>query len=164
MRPTRADAETLLYREARLLDTRRLKEWLELYTDDALYWVPASHDDDETAPAIIYDERSRMEERIFRLLDTPAYSQIPASRTIHTVGNVEVGDADEAGDTVVHCTLAVAEQRPGDPTQVGLASPRVFHARVEYRFAAREGRWLIRRKKILLLDRDLPVYNLTFVL
>ena len=32
--------EEFLYHEARLLDTHRLEAWLDLYTDDATYWVP----------------------------------------------------------------------------------------------------------------------------
>jgi 3-phenylpropionate/cinnamic acid dioxygenase small subunit len=33
------EVEQFLYREARLLDERRLHEWLELFTDDARYWM-----------------------------------------------------------------------------------------------------------------------------
>ncbi|HKC07898.1 MAG TPA: aromatic-ring-hydroxylating dioxygenase subunit beta, partial [Methylomirabilota bacterium] len=35
-----------LYREARLADEARYAEWLALWTDDAVYWVPASTDPD----------------------------------------------------------------------------------------------------------------------
>ena len=33
------EVEQFLYREARLLDTRRFHEWLELFTDDVRYWM-----------------------------------------------------------------------------------------------------------------------------
>ena len=33
-----------LYREARLADEARYAEWLELWTDDGVYWVPATTD------------------------------------------------------------------------------------------------------------------------
>ena len=36
----------LLYHEAALLDERRFDEWLALFTDDALYWVPQGEDGD----------------------------------------------------------------------------------------------------------------------
>ena len=29
-----------VYREARLIDEKRFDEWYELFTDDALYWMP----------------------------------------------------------------------------------------------------------------------------
>src|SRR6202011_2051207 len=33
------EVEQFLYREARLLDERRFREWLELFTDDVRYWM-----------------------------------------------------------------------------------------------------------------------------
>ena len=32
--------EQFLFHEARLLDTGQLEAWLELFTDDATYWLP----------------------------------------------------------------------------------------------------------------------------
>ena len=34
MSVTRAEAEALLFREARLLDKRRFREWLDMFADD----------------------------------------------------------------------------------------------------------------------------------
>jgi 3-phenylpropionate/cinnamic acid dioxygenase small subunit len=36
----RQEVETFLYEEARLLDKWRLHEWLDLFTEDARYWMP----------------------------------------------------------------------------------------------------------------------------
>src|SRR5207253_6730557 len=33
------EVEQFLYREARLLDERRFREWLELFTEDVRYWM-----------------------------------------------------------------------------------------------------------------------------
>jgi 3-phenylpropionate/cinnamic acid dioxygenase small subunit len=33
------EVEQFLYREGRLLDERRFHEWLELFTEDARYWM-----------------------------------------------------------------------------------------------------------------------------
>ena len=38
----RTDVEDYLFAEAELLDEWRLPEWLELFTDDAIYYVPAT--------------------------------------------------------------------------------------------------------------------------
>ena len=35
-------AEQFLFREARLMDAHALKEWLELWTEELLYWVPSN--------------------------------------------------------------------------------------------------------------------------
>ena len=39
---SRADIEDFLFTEADLLDEWRLPEWLELFTDDAIYYVPST--------------------------------------------------------------------------------------------------------------------------
>jgi 3-phenylpropionate/cinnamic acid dioxygenase small subunit len=49
----RVTAESLLYREARLLDTLQLEEWLTLFTDDGLYWLPMEDGDPADARASI---------------------------------------------------------------------------------------------------------------
>ena len=37
----RGEVEELYYLEAELLDDRRFDEWVDLFTDDARYWIPA---------------------------------------------------------------------------------------------------------------------------
>ncbi|MBX6318288.1 aromatic-ring-hydroxylating dioxygenase subunit beta [Pigmentiphaga sp.] len=78
----RADVESFLYREARLLDTQRFEEWLDLFTDDALYWAPAGRDDiDPTRHvSIIHDDKAAMGRRVKRLRSGFAFAQEPASR------------------------------------------------------------------------------------
>ena len=36
----RLEVEDFLYHEARLLDERRFHEWLDLFTEDVVYWMP----------------------------------------------------------------------------------------------------------------------------
>ena len=38
---TAAEAADLLYREGHFLDARRWDDWLALYCEDAVFWVPA---------------------------------------------------------------------------------------------------------------------------
>jgi 3-phenylpropionate/cinnamic acid dioxygenase small subunit len=153
--------QRLLYREARLLDERRLDEWLELFTDDAVYSLPIVVSDDPREPALIRDSRAGMEERVFRLTKTLAHAQNPPSRTQHDVTNVEVGE--HSGDAVeVWCNQTVHEMRTGDPFHVGLVRPRVMAARCRYLFAP-EADWRIREKTCHLIDREYPIYNLTFI-
>lgn len=58
--------EALLYMEARLLDERRLEEWLQLFTDDAVYALPIQVSDDPREPSLIRDSKAGMEERVSR--------------------------------------------------------------------------------------------------
>lgn len=165
----RATAEDLLFEEARRIDEGRLEAWLELFTDDAVYWVPAAVEDPAFEPSLVYDNRARMEERVYRLTKTPAHAQTPASWTVRTVSNVQVVHDDHGGDlddaAVVRCNVVIHELRPGDPGQVGLGAPRTFAGSCEYRLREdADGRWLIQQKKVRLLTRELPVYNLTFII
>lgn len=158
---TRERAEALLYREARLLDEGRFTEWLELFADTCVYWIPTWNESPEEAPSIVHDDRQRLEERVYRLVDTPAYSQLPASRTVHLITNVEVEPTEDG--TFVHCGLLVAEMRTGDRSQVGLGQPRSHAARIRYRIVEQDGELRIREKHVFLLERDQPLYNLTFL-
>jgi 3-phenylpropionate/cinnamic acid dioxygenase small subunit len=164
---TRTEAEEFLYRETRLLDTLRLEEWLTLFTADGLYWLPI-HDGDPAdaadAVSIVYDDQERREERVFRTLHTPVLDQNPRSRTVHMVSNVEVGDADERGDVRVLCSQFVAELRSGGQRQIGLNQTRVFAARGEYRLRHTGDGWRMSLKKLMLVDADQPLYNLTFLI
>lgn len=160
---TRQAVEDLLHDEAARLDDRRFAEWLELFTEDARYWLPMGAEDPEREPSLIYDDRARMEERVFRLMDTPAYAQMPPSRTQHDVTNVRVLSVDGSRARVA-CHLVVHEVRIGDPSQIGLAALRSLPGRCEYTLRrVAGGVWRIEQKIVRLLTRELPQYNLTFI-
>src|SRR5688572_32599558 len=86
-----------LYQEARLADEARYPEWLALWTDDGVYWVPATTDaaaSPETHLSHIYDNRARLDTRIKLLQTGYRYSQEPASLMRRLISNVEVTAAD----------------------------------------------------------------------
>lgn len=151
-----------LYREARLLDESKFDEWLSLFTEDATYVLPIK-DGPPPEPALIRDSRARMEERVYRLTQTMAHAQNPPSRTQHDITNVELLGQDPTGELLVACNQSVHELRPGDVFHVGLATVRSFHARCQYRLVPTDGDWQIREKRCLLLNREYPMYNLTFI-
>lgn len=160
---TRSEAEDLIYHEARLIDRRRLDEWLALFTDDGLYWIPI----DETKPpsintAIVYDDKLRREERVHHVLHNTFISQTPRSRTLHFINNVEVEPAGD-GTFRVNSNQLIYEVRKGDFTQVGLGEVRPIVANVEYVFRPSPDGMKIALKKVLLIDRDMSVGNLTFI-
>jgi 3-phenylpropionate/cinnamic acid dioxygenase small subunit len=162
-----AEAERFLYLEARLLDEHRYEEWQGLFTDDAKYWLPILVDGKVPKPSraisIIYDDVQRIDERVYRTLHTPVLDQNPRSRTVRLVSNVEVGPADD-GEVQVLCNQLIGEIRPGGRGQVGLNDQRLLLARCEYRFRPADGEWRISLKKVVLLNADQPIYNLTFII
>ena len=109
---SRSDIEAFLFREAWLLDRGRLDEWLELFTDDATYWIPlqAGQADPLTSVSIVYDDRRLLEVRVRQFLHPRAHARVPAPRTVHQVSNVQVVQAE--GDSLrVGSTLVLLEYR-----------------------------------------------------
>jgi 3-phenylpropionate/cinnamic acid dioxygenase small subunit len=160
---SRAAAEELLFHEARLIDDRRLEEWLQLYTEDALYWVPI----DETAPvkanaALIYDDAMRRKERVDHYLNNRFPAQSPRSRTVHSISNVIVDPHPEGA--AVRSTQVIYETRLGDFTQVGLGELQTVVATVEHILRPVGEAHMIAGKKILLINRDMWQQNIMFLL
>lgn len=157
------EAELFITREARLLDRLHLEQWNALFTDDGLYWIPVDeHADTGNQAAIIRDDRLRREERVHHQLRNPFPAQTPRSRTLHFISNVEVIPQD--GYTEVLCNQLICEMRTGDHKQVGLGNTQTLAAEVCYHLRQVEGQWRIALKKVLLLNRDSWLGNLTFMI
>src|ERR1700732_567803 len=87
-------------REAWLLDERQFKEWLDIFTDDVLYFMPRRKNvlrrelHRELSPpgdlAILEEDKRYLEMRVARLENGMAGAEDPPSRTRHLVGNLEV--------------------------------------------------------------------------
>lgn len=97
---SRATVEEFLFAEADLLDEWRLPEWLELFTDDATYSVPATDVPANASPdnSLFYvaDDRFRLSERVKRLMKRTAHAEFPHSRTRHVVSNVRIRSRADA--------------------------------------------------------------------
>jgi benzoate/toluate 1,2-dioxygenase subunit beta len=91
------EVQAFLYREARLLDDRQWQEWLECYTPDCTYWMPAWTDDDQlvTDPQsqislIYYANRQGLEDRVYRIETERSSASTPEPRTVHMLANIEL--------------------------------------------------------------------------
>jgi len=151
------EVEQFLFQEARLADELRYDEWEALWTDDAVYWVPANADDvDPTRQmSIIFDNRSRIATRIKQLHTGKRHSQNPPSRLRRLVSNVElVGEEDD--DVLVGANFLVYESRERGVT--------LWAGRSEYRLRRAEDGWRMARKKVMLVDNDRPLNTLSFLI
>ena len=149
MSATHSELEAFLIHEARLLDERRFREWMELFAEDGTYWVPAVPD--QKSPfdqaSLFYDDRDLMRTRVERLEHPRIHVQTPPSRTAHLLGNVAVESADDAkGEYAVASTLIMVEYR--DEQQ------RVFAGRQHHHLRREEGRLRIVRKRVDLINCD----------
>lgn len=92
-----AETRDLLYLEADLLDRQCWDEWLGLYTDDCVYWVPSwlsedqLGDDPEMQVNMIYIVgKAGLSARLHRISSGQAYAELPLSRTTHLVNTVRL--------------------------------------------------------------------------
>ena len=139
--------EAFLYYEARLLDEQRYEEWLELFTDDATYWVPLERgqkDPFETS-SLIHDDRTLLGLRVKQLRHPRAHARVPLARTVHHVTNIMV-DEDSAGEVRVASALSVVEFRN--------EKQRLYAALVQHRLRRNNGSFRIAQKRIDLVDSE----------
>jgi 3-phenylpropionate/cinnamic acid dioxygenase small subunit len=140
----RSEVEQLLYHEAWLLDRGRLDEWLALFTDDATYWIPLQADP-LTTSSIVYDDRRLLEVRVRQFQHPRAHARLPAPRTVHQVGNVQVLEA-AASELRVGSTLILVEYRR--------ERQRVWGAAVEHRLRRTGDGLRIAAKRIDLVNSE----------
>lgn len=102
--------EEFLYLEASCLDRPDLDAWIELYTGDGTYWMPAIEDQEDPLNhiSLFYDDRVMMEIRRRNFVHPRAASKDYKVRQSHLISNIRVVAYDEnTGDCTVtsnfHC-------------------------------------------------------------
>ena len=153
---SRSEAEDILYREARFLDDRRYREWLEMLDETATYWVPCNGEgnDPNREISLVFDDKHRLTDRIGRLQSGLAHAQNPPSKTKRLVSNVQIENATENAATILSGFI-LYELRRG--------KERVFAGRYEHRLHLVDGIWKIASKKVVLMNNDEVIDNLTFI-
>lgn len=151
------EVEQFLYREARLQDEHRYDEWEGLWTDDAMYWVPAGGDDIDPSKqmSIIYDNRSRIGTRIKQFHTGKRHAQNPPSRLRRLISNVELLGR-EGDDILAGANFMVFESRERGTT--------IWAGRTEYRLRPGDDGLRLAAKKVMLVDNDRPLNTLAFLI
>jgi 3-phenylpropionate/cinnamic acid dioxygenase small subunit len=153
----RHQIENFLYREARLMDEHAYDEWLSLWAEDLLYWVPCNADDidPQRHVSIIYDTRPFLEDRIERLKSGVAYAQEPKSRLRRVVSNIEIEEGNN-GEVTVYSNFNLTELRR--------SRQDTFAGRTIHKLRPQDGSFKITYKKVLLVNNDEVIDNLTFLI
>jgi 3-phenylpropionate/cinnamic acid dioxygenase small subunit len=164
------EIEEFLYREAELLDTRRYAEWLDLFTDDARYWMPmrrnVPHDEPErefTREGLDvnwFDEgKDTLTRRVNQILTGVHWAEEPPSRICHMVSNVQIlrvdPDAAAPAEVAVKCRFLVYRNRVETETDLLVGKREDLLRRVD-------GAWKVARRMIVLDQNVLLAKNLTF--
>ena len=154
----RDEFRQLLEREARLLDQLRYDDWLKMYAGECIYWVPSTPNagDPRREISVMFDDRRRLEDRIYRLRTGFAWSQAPASRTVRLITNVEVFAATGEKAWMLRSNFMISEFW-GNETRVltGWAGHRILRD---------DSGWKIQAKQVNLIDCDQCIRNPSIIL
>lgn len=163
------EIEAFLYREAELLDDRQYEAWLDLFTDDAHYFMPmrrnVPHDEPEReftragADVSWFDEgKDTLTRRVRQILTGIHWAEEPPSRTCHMICNVQVLTADPAGpapaEVTVKSRFLIYRNRVETETDLLVGKRQDVLRRVG------DG-WRIARRTIILDQNVLLAKNLT---
>lgn len=153
----RYQIENFLYDEARLMDEHHYDEWLSLWTDDAIYFVPCGRDDADPTKevSIIYDDRMRLEDRITRLKSGVAYAQEPKSRMRRVISNIQI-EKRENGEVIVNSNFILPELR--------LHRQNIWAGRTIHKLRLENGGLKMAYKKVILINNDEELPELVFLI
>jgi benzoate/toluate 1,2-dioxygenase beta subunit len=141
--------EEFLYLEAAFLDRPDLDAWIELYTEDGTYWMPASEDQPDPVDhiSLIYDDRVMMEIRRRNFVHPRAASKDYKVRASHIISNVRITAMDaQTGDYTVmsnfHCAYHYWDEQ------------RLYAGTYRHELVNTDGGFRIRHKRVDLIDCD----------
>ena len=154
----RDEFRRLVEREARLLDQLRYDDWLAMFAAECIYWVPSTPraGDPRCEIAVMFDDRRRLEDRIYRLRTGFAWSQAPQSRTVRLITNLEVFATARDDARMLRSNFLVSEFWDGETRALtGWSGHRVVRC---------GGGWKIAAKQVNLLECDQAIRNLSIIL
>lgn len=139
--------EDFLVNESRLLDAQAWDAWNALFTDDGIYWMPASpgQTDARQHVSLMYENALLREVRLQRFKDQNAFSLQPHPRGWRMIANLRIEPESADGAIVVTGRLHATEYR---------REVSVFHAFVTWHLVESGDGFRIRLKRVELLNCD----------
>lgn len=160
----REEIEAFLYYEAELLDDRRYREWLDLWTDDAHYWMPIRSTraqgreyDELTKPwenSYFDDDKPTLEQRVAKLETRFSWSEEPPSRTRHLITNIRIRKGSSPDELIVKCNFLVYRTRLSYDEDKWIGEREDILRRVD-------GAWKIAERKVFVDEAVLKSKNLS---
>ena len=102
--PTDQQLIDFVIREARLIDQQRFEEWLDLFADDGLYWMPLerARPDPRLTTSLMYEDKLLLRMRVERLKGI-AHSLRAKSRCHHVLQTPQVDSRNDAANRIRRC-------------------------------------------------------------
>ena len=166
----RAEIEDFYYTEALLLDERRFPEWLDLLTDDLVYFMPlrrnvkfgqhATRENTRLGADISWfdEDKWTLTKRVEQIQTGIHWAEEPLSRVRHLITNVQIADAQPGPRTprrvIAKSNFIVYQNRVENETSLFVGS------RTDELQSDGES-WKIARREIILDQSVLLAKNLT---
>lgn len=146
------EASQFLFREALALDEQRWDDWLALYAEDAVFWVPSWTDehglasDPERELSLMYcPARVGLADRVMRIRSGLSVASKVLPRTVHALGNVMWAEGGKLSSVFQVALFDLKSQ-----------STHVYHGRYEHELRQVDGHWRIAAKKVILMNDLIP--------
>ena len=153
--PTDQELIDFVVREARLIDQQRFDEWLDMYADDAFYWMPLewNQTDPRLTCSLLYEDKLLLSIRVERLKGARTFSQKPKSRCHHVLQTPQVDSRDAAANSYVTWTaMHYVETRLEEQT--------LYAAWATHHLSVEDGRLKIKLKRVDLINCDAAFGNI----
>ncbi len=148
------------YREAELLDSNRLENWLELLTEDISYEMPVRLTRERGQPDVssqtghFSEDRRSLELRVKRLGTDFGWAENPPSRTRRFISNIRVENTSNPNEVKARSYFLLYRSR-GSSTQVDLIS-----GERQDLLRKLDGRWKLASRLIIVDQTVLGTRNL----
>ena len=140
--------ENFLYKEASFLDQPDLESWMQLYTEDGTYWMPAMENQPDPLNYIshIYDDRVMMEIRRRNFVHPRASSKESVVRCSHIISNIQQQGSNDQGDAIITSNFQLLMWYQEEQ--------RSYAGTYEHHLTVDGDSFLIRHKKVSLINPE----------
>ena len=144
-----------IYDEARMLDEGRYDEWLALWLEDGIYWMPLDYKqtDAKMTTSLMHEDMFMLKLRVERLNGARTFSQKPKSRCHHVIQRPFIDEFDEgAGRFKTNTSMHYVETRLDEQQLLALTAA--------HDLVLVDGKLRIANKRVDLLNSDAAFGNI----
>ena len=147
--PADSDLIAFVIREARMLDEHKFEEWLDLFAEDGMYWMPLEwgQTDPRLQSSLMYEDKLLLRIRIERLKGNRTFSQKPKSRCHHVLQTPVVDSRDDqTGEYSLYTPFHYLETR--------LDEQQLFAGWARHHLILKENELKLKLKRVDLVNCD----------
>lgn len=155
MKPTEKDLADFVIDEARLIDERKFLDWLALFAEDGIYWMPLEWDQEEEhlTTSLLYEDMLLLRTRVQRLEGERTFSQKPKSRCQHLLQVPQI-------DSIDHDANLYQTYTPFHYAETRFDEQVILAGWARHTLSVVDGALKIRKKRVDIVNCDAPHRNI----